>query len=413
MKDRNILLSPLFLRIFIPFGLSFFLTFAIASANSTMSSILVSEFALSPSYLGFMSAVYLIVSGLVQFPAGVLLDRYGARISFTPLLLVGAAGAAIYGAAGSGPMLILARSLIGTGLGVSLMAAYKAYSSQIAADRLPLVYGVHSLMGGLGGMFTARPVAVAMEFLGWRKVFFILAAVVVVCALLVWFMSPDDRPKDSVAHEPFAKLFAGMLSFLGDVRFLLVSAPVTAGQSVLFAYLYLWIGPWMYDVAGYTTAKAGNYIMFAFAGTAAGYLGIGVIADWLRNRQWLSWGRLYMISAALITLLLAGVAVMNSAAAAPLWIFIMFFSTMETISFPLTRNMYSGAEVGRALSLLNFMIFFFSFVCQWLIGAALNFFPAAAGHFSPEGHRACVAALAAFNFAAAVGFYYGLRKKMY
>ena len=57
------MLTPLFMRLFIPFGVGYFLSVFLGSANATMAPILITEFALSPADLGFMSSVYLIFFG--------------------------------------------------------------------------------------------------------------------------------------------------------------------------------------------------------------------------------------------------------------------------------------------------------------------------------------------------------------
>lgn len=77
MEQR--LISPLFFRLLIPFGLAFFLGMFMGSINSIIAPIIVLAFELSPADLGFISSVNLIAFGLAQLPLGVFLDRYGAK----------------------------------------------------------------------------------------------------------------------------------------------------------------------------------------------------------------------------------------------------------------------------------------------------------------------------------------------
>ena len=412
LQDKKMsLLSPLFLRLFIPFGLGYFISVLLGSANAIMSPILISTFSLSPADLGFMTSVYLISFGLAQFPLGVLLDRYGARKTLAPFMLFAVGGAFIFAFSQNVGHLILSRALTGIGLSGCLMAAFKAYSEWLPAERLPLVYSIECLTGGIGGMVATKPVGFAISILSWRNVFIILALFTLFTSLSIWFVTPKDGSRGSVGKPTFAEQLRQMVAFFGDARFWFVAPVVTAAQSVMFAYLYLWVGPWMRDVAGMGEAEAGTYMMYAFTGAAAGYFLNGILADLFKKRGILSWERMYLYSGALLTLVLGFIAVENGRNSAILWGIVMFLSTMTMISFPLMRKLYESHEVGRALSLLNFTIFLFSFIFQWFIGVVLDFYPVADGLFSPEGYRTSLAVIVILNLAAVIHLYFELKKR--
>lgn len=345
------LLSPLFLRLFIPFGLGYFISVLLGSANAIMSPILINTFSLSPSDLGFMTSVYLISFGLAQFPLGVLLDRYGARKTLAPFMLFAVGGALIFAFSNNVGHLILSRALTGIGLSGCLMAAFKAYSEWLPSERLPLVYSLECLTGGIGGMVATKPIGFAISMLPWRTVFVLLALFTFLTALSIWFVVPRDGNRTSSKRTTFTGQLRQMVAFFADPRFWFVAPVVTASQSVMFAYLYLWVGPWMRDVAGMAAAEAGTYMMFAFTGAAAGYFLNGIFADLFMRRGWLSWEKMYLYSGALLTLVLAFITAENGRGSAALWGIVMFLSTMTMISFPLMRKLYESHEVGRALSL--------------------------------------------------------------
>ena len=405
------LLSPLFLRLFIPFGLGYFISVLLGSANAIMSPILINTFSLSPADLGFMTSVYLISFGLAQFPLGVLLDRYGARKTLASFMLFAVGGAFIFAFSQNVGDLILSRALTGIGLSGCLMAAFKAYSEWLPAERLPLVYSIECLTGGIGGMVATKPVGFAIGILSWRNVFILLAFFTLFTALSIWFVTPKDARRGSVGKPTFAEQLRQMVAFFGDARFWFVAPVVTAAQSVMFAYLYLWVGPWMRDVAGMGEAEAGTYMMYAFTGAAAGYFLNGILADLFKKRGFLSWERMYLYSGALLTMVLGFIAVENGRGSAALWGIVMFLSTMTMISFPLMRKLYKANEVGRVLSLLNFTIFLFSFIFQWFIGVVLDFYPVADGLFSPEGYRTSLAVIVILNLAAVIHLYFELKKR--
>ena len=109
--------------------------------------------------------------------------------------------------------------------------------------------------------------------------------------------------------------------------------------------------------------------------------------------------------------MLAFIPAENGRGSAALWGIVMFLSTMTMISFPLMRKLYESHEVGRALSLLNFTIFLFSFIFQWFIGVVLDFYPVADGYFPPEGYRTSLAVIVILNLAAVIHLYFELKKR--
>lgn len=412
LQDKNFsLLSPLFFRLFIPFGFGYFMSILLGSANAIMSPVLVNTFSLSPADLGFMSSVYLISFGVAQFPLGVLLDRYGARRTLAPFMLFAVAGAAVFALSQNVGHLIISRALTGIGLSGCLMAAFKAYSEWIPSERLPLVYSMECLTGGIGGMVATKPIGFAISIISWRLVFIFLGALTLLASLSIWFISPKDADDHSTKKITLAKQLTQMLSYLMDSRFWFVAPVVVAAQSVMFAFLYLWVGPWMRDVALMGDAETGTYMMYAFTGAAAGYFLNGILADLFKRKGWLSWERMYFYSGLFLTIVLGFIAFENGRHSAPLWGIVMFLSTMTMISFPLIQKLYASNEAGRVLSLLNFMIFFTSFVFQWFIGVILNFYPVINGHFSAKGYQVSLAVIVVLNLAAVTHLYFGLRKR--
>lgn len=410
-KNKNLFLSPLFLRIFIPFGLACFLSTAIGSANAVMSPILIKTFSLSAVDLGSMSSVYLIAFGLAQLPVGVMLDRFGAKKTLAPFMLAAAAGVMVTALARDMTWLVVSRALIGIGFSGGLMAAFKACAEWLPTERLPMSYSLMTIAGGLGGIAATRPLALLFENVDWRVCFFGFAALSVLLSAALRFISPASPKKDDCESECLMKQTAQMLALLKDKKFLLISAVATFAQGVYFAYLYLWIGPWMTDAARLSEKEAGFFMMLAFAGATGGFFFNGVLAEWLEKRRLLSWNRLYLWSGVCMTAFLTVITVFESEYSAALWGIVMFMSTMTMISFPILRREYGSDKAGRAMSLLNFIIFFVSFILQWFVGYILGMYPSEGGHFSPQGYRVGLAAVAALNFAADICYWLWLRRE--
>jgi MFS family permease len=78
----------LVLRVFIPFGLGYFLASTFRSINTVISTDLVRALSLSASELGFAGSAFFLSATLFQIPYGILLDRYDPRRIYASFLLL-------------------------------------------------------------------------------------------------------------------------------------------------------------------------------------------------------------------------------------------------------------------------------------------------------------------------------------
>ena len=111
-ERENSLLTPFFIKMCIPLGLAHFLSLMIGSANSILAPVLIKEFSLSPANLGFMSSLFLITHASAQIPLGIFLDKFGAKKTHMPMLVLAGAGTILFGLAHSYWVLVIARIMM-------------------------------------------------------------------------------------------------------------------------------------------------------------------------------------------------------------------------------------------------------------------------------------------------------------
>ena len=104
------------------------------------------------------------------------LDRYGPRRTQTALLTVAAAGALLFGLGSDTLTLALARALIGAGVSGCLLASFKIFALWLPKRKLPLANGLLLACGGAGVMASSAPAQAAIEAIGWRDLFHLVAA---------------------------------------------------------------------------------------------------------------------------------------------------------------------------------------------------------------------------------------------
>lgn len=78
-----------------------------------------------------------------------------------------------------------------------------------------------------------------------------------------------------------------MLKLISDKRLIYVAPVVTATEAVLFSFSYLWIGPWLRDVAILDERSVGLTLtrLFSSTGIAAGYFLNGALGRFICTHE--------------------------------------------------------------------------------------------------------------------------------
>ena len=380
----------LLLVVFCPFASGYFLSFFFRNVNAVISRDLASEFALPPSDLGFLTATYLLAFAAFQLPLGVLLDRYGPRRVVAALMCVAAAGALTFGLAQDLLTLSIGRALIGLGVSAGLMGAIKAFTLWFPLSRLATLNGLYLAIGGLGGLSATAPAEAFLGPFGWRALFYGLAAASVLAASLIFLVVPE-KPLPGHGQTLRAQI-AGFGQVFASVPFWRIAAPLVLCHAAYQALQGLWLAPWLYDVAGQTRAAVANYLLAAAVAYAVGSVCFGVSSDRL-VRAGVPRLTVYKlgqsVSLAMFALLAAGV---QTGLGAILVVY-GFTAISAALAYALLTPLFPPEMTGRVNTASNVLMFGFSFLFQWGIGAVLRLYPVADGRYAPEGYAVAFAIL--------------------
>ncbi len=144
------------------------------------------DFQVSYTELGAVMTVFYVTSGLLQTPAGFLVDRIGARAVLLGGLGIYCAAIALYGLAPSFWLLFPCAMLAGIGNSVFHPADYSILNASVRQNRLGRAYGSHTLGGNLGWAAAPPLMAGAALLIGWRGALLLAATLgVIVLGLLL------------------------------------------------------------------------------------------------------------------------------------------------------------------------------------------------------------------------------------
>jgi MFS family permease len=382
MADHaHYLQGRLAIRVVLVFGGAYFLSYAFRAINAVIAPALTADLQLSNADLGLLSSAYFVGFASLQLPLGVWLDKYGPRRTEAALLVFAALGAAIFATSNTLAGLWTGRALIGVGVSACLMAPYKAYRSWYAPERQSQLASWMLVLGTAGALATTVPVAELMPFIGWRGVFWLMSALIVIATVTLFFrlrdvehermpftVTPSSAP-DALSYKAiFTHPYFRRMALLGSVH-----------QGGFMAVQTLWAGPWMTQVLGLSIAQASR-VLFAFnLCLMLSYL----LLSWWAPRH-VSYGsqrgwpalRVVGIGISLSILLQLTMLLLPYAWAWLLWLPFALLVTVSTLAQTHVSLSFPSAQAGRVNSAYNLSLFIGAFSVQWGLGLLIDVFVA-------------------------------------
>lgn len=392
-------------RVFLCFALGYLLSYALRSINAVIAPSLLADVGLSNSDLGLLSSAYFVSFASVQLPLGIWLDKYGPRRTESALLLVAALGAVVFATSTSLTGLWIGRALIGAGVSACLMGAFKAYRQWFAPEQQSQLASWMLVAGTAGALTATVPVSMALPLIGWRGVFWIIAALILLAAAAIFFLLRDverrfagERSQSGAApgddggyRSIFGSAYFWRMGFLGLVI-----------HGIFLALQTLWAGPWMTTVLGKTPQQAGQILFALNLVLMLSYLALGWAGPRLVARG-LNVHRLIGIGVSGIVLAQVAMLLSSSEHAWLLWLLLAMCVPVTTLVQSQVALAFPASLAGRANTAYNLQLFIGASVAQWGMGLLTDAFKLH-GATASGAFRAALAILIVLQAAALAQF---------
>jgi predicted MFS family arabinose efflux permease len=278
------------------------------------------------------------------------------------------------------------------------MGAIKAFTLWFPLGRLATLNGLFLAAGGLGGLAATAPAEAFVGPFGWRALFFGLAALSVLAACLVFFVVPE-KPLPGDHRQSLGAQLAAFRKVFGNLRFWRIALPFVVCHGCYLMLQGLWLGPWLYDVAGQPRASVATYLFVTATAYTFGSVFFGVTGDRLGA---MGVSRMTVFKAGLViafgafALIAAGV----TTALGPLLALYGFTTIASSLAYALITAAFPIEMTGRVNTAANVLMFSVAFVFQWGVGAVLKLYPVADGQYSPAGYSTAFTLLTLLQIAA-------------
>ena len=380
------------------------------SALSVIAPDLMREVGLSAEEFGTVASGVFLGIALAQIPTGILLDRFGARITIPAMQMLAVAGALMFAAADSFAALFIARIVIGIGFASAFMGGLVVAVRWFPRDRFTLITALF-LAGssGAGNLLAATPMAAAAAWVGWRWAFVLVAALTFVVSVIAYLIVRDAPPGHrwhARKPESLTAVLAGLGQVLRTPRLPSVIAMAMVGYPTLITILGAWGGPYLHDVHGLDGIGRGNVLSVMAVSVVAGLLLYGALDRYLDTRKGLVVGGALAVVVMLCTLAFGpGLALWQ---VTTLFALLGVLGSYYVANIALGRSLFADHMVGRGITVVNLGNFIGVAVMQVVTGLIVGAFAADGGTAPDIAYRLVFAYMAGITLLAVL-FYSRIR----
>lgn len=337
-----------------------------------MTHQLMRDFSIGAAQLGILSAGFYYAYTIMQIPAGLLIDRLGARKLLSFAVLVSACGVTLFGFSDSLGLAGFSRFLIGLGSSFAFISALFLVSRWFSHRYFALIAGFIQLSGSLGSIFGLAPLAKVINHFGWREAMIATGLVTFVLAIVYWFVIRDGQPEKikSLNKEKKQSEWKRLKTVIKNKQMWWIALVGLVSWVPVACIGALWGVPYLMKVYGWSNTAAGSLCSLFWIGLGLGSPFIGWLSDKIKSRRKpmvLCFGigiagTFVLLDASQLTPTIAG-----------LGLFLMgFSSSVQSLTFGLVKDIIPSRVFGTASGFNNMAAIVGGAITQPLVGFLLS-----------------------------------------
>jgi len=375
----------------LPPSMLFLLSMFYRYSSAVIASELMHDLSLTAANLGLLSSVFFYAFALIQIPMGAAMDLFGPRRLILFLSSMGIMGAMIFALADSFAVAVIGRILLGFGMASALMGTYKLIAIWFPPYAFATLSGIVGSVGAMGSVGATAPLALAVEWMGWRKAFMTIALIHLIITAWIYFVV-RDRPEEeekidtvsSIQKNYLNEALKGTRQVIQLPAFWLIAIAAFVRSGIFHSVSGLWAGPYLEYVYHISLVDRGKMLMAFPIGYIVGGPFLGFLSDRiLKNRKWVVFMALSFYAFFIFPL----------AGSLPHFYFILivviffgigFFSSCMPVIYANIKELLPSSLSGTALTAVNFFTMSGAAFFQHIMGAMIDSLSPLQGQMSTE-----------------------------
>jgi predicted MFS family arabinose efflux permease len=347
-------------------GLAFFLASFHRDAPGVLVDQWMGEFYVGGAAIGALGSIFCYVYTAMQIPAGLLADTVGPTRTVALGALAAAIGALLFSSAHTITAAYIARLLVGLGASVAFICALKAQALWFEPTAFVAMSGLLSIIGTLGSITAATPLATAASMFGWRPVFVMSAVVNFVIALSLWACMPTESSRHGTTSQALKK---ALFQVIRNRQTWLCSLMQFGWCGTYIAFAGLWGIPYLMQVYGFNRISASNTMVGASIAFTMGAFTIGFVCGrfWSRRKPLLLIAGVVLVVMWLL-LVIVPPTLLSSRFVIAVIICVSLASSVSVLTFAIAKESNPPSAVGFAMAFTNS-----GFLCGGLLQAAMGY----------------------------------------
>src|ERR1700754_2152 len=367
----------------------------------TIFDVLGRDFQISAEQIGIVASSYFYAYTVLQFPAGLLVDRFGVRRVIVASLIISSLGSFIFAVSPNIWFLCAGRILVALGDAVVFSCLIKFVAQRFRQERFGIMSGLSQISGYLGGILATTPLAVVVAIVGWRGSFIGLSLISICnAALCIAFLKGAPRSSEASPIMKASQLIRISVSKIGGWGGAVVFATFF---STATSFAGVWGIPMLMHSYQLPQTMAGSIMALFMIGTAVGSFAIGYVSDKLSQVR-------LALALSCVARCAPFVVGQHWSPAATIAVVMLGFVGGGTVPLLLKfmRTTYGVAAIGTGAALNATLGGLVGAVAQWFFGRILDSYSSVrldggAHVFPPAAYDALIVALATISLAGLLG----------
>ncbi len=294
---------------------------------NSFSKAIIEYFSLTPVQYANISAISLLATVICLFPMGILLDKYSIKKILLATTTVSTLVSFTFAIATHYTTLIIINCIGGIAAAASFPAAIKLAWKLLKSTEIAFITGSIITIGMLGAVLAQFPFMILQQYIGFKKVLFLVGILGIVIILCILLFIPEQTVTKSTST--LLKLTQKIkLVFINYQNWLL--ALFTAFQNLPIIVLgSVWGTFFLTQYYHYNIITSSTISMMLFVGMIIGSPIAGFLSDQFKNRKKI----LHISSGISLLLSLSLYFVENKIILIIIFLLIGFFAGFQTLGF--------------------------------------------------------------------------------